>query len=136
MPHLSKLCQPTNSYRCQGTSKASVPSSPAYYFNDFQGSHPKSFLAIRQAPRNDPTLKRRSRAHYWFPGLDNAVRMHVESCHQCQVHSTMQQRYPCPVHQSQSRRGTQSPLICSAHYLTILISSCADATYPAFLMQK
>ena len=39
-------------------------------------------------------IKRRIRAHFWFPGLDNAVRMHVESCHHCQVHSTNPTKVP------------------------------------------
>ena len=33
-------------------------------------------------------MKRRIRAHLWFPGLENAVRMRIESCHRCQVRRT------------------------------------------------
>ena len=39
-------------------------------------------------------VKRRLRAHFWFPGLDEAVRLHIESCHHCQVHSTSPTKVP------------------------------------------
>ena len=39
-----------------------------------EGSHP-----------GQDAVKRRLRAHFWFPGMDNTIQRQVESCHECQV---------------------------------------------------
>ena len=28
-------------------------------------------------------IKRRPRAHFWFPRMDNAIKLQVENCHEC-----------------------------------------------------
>ena len=30
-------------------------------------------------------IKHRLRAHFWFPGMDNAIKLQVENCHKCQI---------------------------------------------------
>ena len=32
-------------------------------------------------------VKRRIRAHFWFPSLEDAVRSRLETCHECQIHT-------------------------------------------------
>ena len=39
-----------------------------------EGSHPRQ-----------NAIKRRLRAHFWFPGMDNAIKLQVENCHECQI---------------------------------------------------
>ena len=39
-----------------------------------EGSHP-----------GQDAIKRRLRAHFWFPGMDNAIKLQVENCHECQI---------------------------------------------------
>lgn len=40
------------------------------------------------------TIKRRVRAHFWFLGQDEAIRMHLESCRHCQIHSKTPNKVP------------------------------------------
>ena len=37
-----------------------------------EGSHP-----------GQDAIKRHLRAHFWFPGMDNAIKILVENCHEC-----------------------------------------------------
>ena len=37
-----------------------------------EGSHP-----------GQDAIKRCLRAHFWFPGMDNAIKLRVENCHEC-----------------------------------------------------
>ena len=30
-------------------------------------------------------IKRRLSAYFWFPGVDNAIKLQVENCHECQI---------------------------------------------------
>ena len=39
-----------------------------------EGSHP-----------GQDAIKRRLRAHFWFSGMDNAIKLQVENCHECQI---------------------------------------------------
>ena len=39
-----------------------------------EGSHPEQ-----------DAIKRHLRAHFWFPGMDNAIKLQVESCHEYQI---------------------------------------------------
>ena len=38
-----------------------------------EGSHP-----------GQNAIKRRLKTHFWFPGMDNAIKLQVENCHECQ----------------------------------------------------
>ena len=39
-----------------------------------EGSHP-----------GQNAIKRHLRAHFWFAGMDNAIKLPVENCHECQI---------------------------------------------------
>ena len=39
-----------------------------------EGSHP-----------GQEAIKRHLRAHFWFPRMDNAIKLQVENCHECQI---------------------------------------------------
>ena len=40
----------------------------------YEGSHP-----------GQDAIKRHLRAYFWFPGMDNAIKLLAENCHECQI---------------------------------------------------
>ena len=44
-------------------------------------------LAHSGSHAGQDAIKRRIRAHFWFPSLDTIVRQRLETCHECQIHT-------------------------------------------------
>ena len=150
--------------------------------NDRQMERLRHFIALGQAPKNDPTLtgfskvfselaigtddiiyrgdkillpqslhdevissahagshagqdavKRRVRAHFWFPGLDNAVQSCLATCHECQIHTRSPFKVPLtstpiPEHPWDSvSLDLFGPLPDNSH---ILVSRCNLSRFP------
>ena len=150
--------------------------------NDKQLERLRHFIALGQAPQNDPTLKgfyrtfselsigtddiiyrgdkillpqslhdeiislahtgshagqdavkRRIRAHFWFPGLDTAVKHRIETCHECQIHTRSPIKVPLsstpiPDHPWDSvSLDLFGPLPDKSH---ILVSRCNLSRFP------
>ena len=43
------------------------------------------FLAHEGSHPGQDAIKRCLRAHFWFPGMDNAIKLPLENCHECQI---------------------------------------------------
>ena len=150
--------------------------------NDRQLERLRHFIALGQAPQNDPTLrgfsrtfselsigaddiiyrgdkillpqslhdeiislahagshagqdavKRRIRAHFWFPSLDIAVKNRLETCHECQIHTRSPIKVPLsstpiPDHPWDSvSLDLFGPLPDKSH---ILVSRCNLSRFP------
>ena len=78
-------------------------------------------------------VKRRIRAHFWFPGLDTAVKKRVETCHECQIHTRSPVKVPLsstpiPDHPWDSvSLDLFGPLPDKSH---ILVSRCNLSRFP------
>ena len=78
-------------------------------------------------------VKRRIRAHFWFPNLDNTVQQHLQTCHDCQIHTRSPTKIPLsssptPHHPWESvSLDLFGPLPDKSH---ILVSRCNLSRFP------
>ena len=78
-------------------------------------------------------MKRRIRAHFWFPGLDNAIQSCLATCHECQIHTRSPFKVPLtstpiPEHLWDSvSLDLFGPLPDKSH---ILVSRCNLSRFP------
>ena len=78
-------------------------------------------------------VKRRIRAHFWFPSLDNIVQQHLQTCLECQIHTRSTTKVPLssaptPHHPWESvSLDLFGPLPDISH---ILVSRCNLSRFP------
>ena len=51
-------------------------------------------LAHEGSHQGQDAIKCCLRAHFWFPGMDNAIKLQVENCHKCQITTATPMKAP------------------------------------------
>ena len=92
---------------------------------DHEGSHP-----------GQDAIKRRLRAHFWFPGMDNVIKLQVKKCHECQITTATPIKAPLTSTPFPDKPRQTYKLTCSAPYQTKGIYWWYAATSVNFQMQK